>query len=54
MNKKDTQIKELKKKVKKLEREINCVKNHPKLKSLNCCYHADSFELQTIREIIWS
>ena len=35
----------------KLKRLINCVKDHPKIKPLTCCYQGDSLELKSQREI---
>jgi organic radical activating enzyme len=30
----------------KLKRLINCVKDHPEIKPHNCCYQADTIELE--------
>ncbi|MHA1305348.1 MAG: hypothetical protein ACTSPI_16740 [Candidatus Heimdallarchaeaceae archaeon] len=35
----------------KLRRQINCVKDHPEIKPLNCCWMADSLELRELRKI---
>ena len=34
----------------KLRRQINCVKDHPEIKPLNCCWMADSLELRELRK----
>jgi len=34
----------------KLKRQINCVKDHPEIKPLNCCWMADSLELRELRK----
>lgn len=33
----------------RLKRQINCVKDHPEIKPLNCCWMADSLELRERR-----
>jgi len=35
-------------------REINCVKDHPEIKPLNCCWMADSMELKIRRKDVES
>jgi len=34
----------------KLRRQINCIKDHPEIKPLNCCWMADSLELRELRK----
>jgi len=38
----------------KLLRQINCVKDHPRIKPLNCCWMADSMELKIRRKDVES
>ena len=37
---------QLKAEIERLKRQINCVKDHPEIKPLNCCWMADSLELR--------
>jgi K+-sensing histidine kinase KdpD len=39
-------IKQLTEENKKLRRQINCVKDHNRLKPHNCCYQADTLMLE--------
>ena len=41
-----TKEEKLKKEIIKLKRLINCVKDHPEIKPLNCCYQADTMMLK--------
>ena len=40
----------MKTEVERLKLEINCVRDHPYIKPLNCCYHGDVLELKALRQ----
>lgn len=45
------ELEELQSKIKGLQKQINCVKNHPEIKPLNCCWHADSLEYREYKRL---